>query len=118
MNSALGIGVRVGAVDAARAVLGHQDRRRADLQRAERCGGVGREVRVAGSGREDDDPPLLEMPDRPAADVRLRDLRDVECRLHPRLGAGAFERVLERERVHHGGEHSDVVGRRAVHALR
>ena len=112
------VGVRVGAVHAARTVLRHQDRLRPDLERAERRGRVGREVRVAGAGREDHDPPLLEVPDRPAADVRLGDVGDVERRLHARRRAGALERVLESQRVHHGGQHSHVVGGRAVHAFR
>ncbi len=32
--------------------------------------------------------------------------------------AGALERVLQREAVHHGGQHADVVAGRAVHPAR
>ena len=96
-------------------VLGHQDPLGVDLERAQRRGGVGREVRVAGSGREDHDPSLLEMADRATADVRLGDLADVERGEHPRVGAVSLERLLDRERVEHGREHPHVVAGRAVH---
>src|ERR687892_585343 len=52
-----------------------------------------------------------------AADVRLRDLRHGDRRLDPRVHAGALERVLERERVQEGRQHSRVVGRRPIHPL-
>ena len=94
----------------------HQDLG-ADLDGAQRGGGVGREVRVAGAGHEDHDAALLEVADGAAADVRLRDLvhrdraHDAGRRLRP------LDRVLERQAVHDGREHADVVARRAVHAL-
>ena len=73
-NVASGSVLRVAVVDALDAVLAHQDRLRPDLERAQRGGGVGREERVAGAGGEDHDAALLEVADRAAADVRLRDL--------------------------------------------
>ena len=66
---------RVGVQTPVDAVLAHQDRLRADLERAQGGGGVGGEERVAGAGGEDHHPALLQMADRPAADVRLGDLR-------------------------------------------
>ena len=110
--------LRVAVVDAPDPALRHQDRLRTDLERAQ-CGGrVGREERVAGAGREDDDPALLEVPHGAAADVRLGDLRDHERREDAGVGPPPLERVLERERVEDGGEHAGVVRRRAVHPLR
>ena len=98
--------LRVAVVDAPHAVLRHQDRLGADLERAQRGGRVGREERVAGAGREDHDAALLEVAHRPAADVRLGDLGDLERRQHARVGAAPLERVLQRERVEHGREHA------------
>ena len=84
-NVASGSVARVAVVDARDAVLRHQDRLGADLERPQRGGRVGREERVAGAGREDDDAALLEVPDRAAADVRLGDLAHVERRLDARV---------------------------------
>ena len=78
---------RVDAVDARVRAL--QDRLGADLGRAQRGGGVGREVRVAGAGREHDDPALLEVADRAQRDVRLGDLRHRDRGLHARRLADA-----------------------------
>ena len=74
MNSALGVDRGIGAVDALDAVLRHQDDLRVDLRGAQRGGGVGGEERVAGAGREDHHPPLLEVAHRAPADVGLGDL--------------------------------------------
>src|SRR6185312_3489819 len=46
----------------------------ADLDRAQRRGGIGREERIAGTGREDRDAPLFEVTDRTAADEVLAHL--------------------------------------------
>ena len=88
-----------------------------DLHRAQRRGGVGREVRVARPPGEDDHPPLLEVPHRAPADVRLGDLPDLDRGLHARRHVGLLERVLEREAVDHRREHPHVVALRAVHPL-
>ena len=87
-----------------------------DLERALRGDGVGREVRQAGAGAEDDDAALLEVALGAARDVRLGDLGHRDGGLHARLGAGLLEEVLQGERVHDGAEHAHVVGAAAVHA--
>ena len=109
--------LRVAVVDAPDPALRHQDRLGADLERAQGGGRVGREERVAGAGREDDDPALLEVPHGAASDVRLGDLRDLERRENAGVGPPPLERVLERERVEDGREHAGVVRRRPVHPL-
>src|SRR3954452_21362566 len=108
---------RVGGEDALDAVLGHEDRLRVDLARAQRRRGVGREERVAGAGREDHDAPLLEVAHRATADVGLGDLADVERRLHARVDLELLERVLQLQGVQDDREHPHVVRGRAVHAL-
>src|SRR3954466_1050658 len=115
----LGVGILagVGGEHALDAVLGHEDRLGVDLARAQRGGGVGREERVAGAGREDHDAPLLEVAHRAAADVGLRDLADVERRLHARVDLELLERVLQLQRVEDDREHPHVVRGRAVHPL-
>ncbi len=110
-NVAPRVELRIAVVDALHAVLRHQDRLGADLERPQRGGRVGREERVARAGGEDHDAALLEMAHRAPADVRLGDLRDRDRRLHPRVGAEALERVLQRERVQERREHAGVVRR-------
>ena len=90
---------RVAVEHARDAVLRHQDRLGADLERAQRRRGVGREERVAGAGGEDDDAALLEVAHGAAADVRLGDLLHLDRRQHARVGAVPLERLLHRERV-------------------
>ena len=58
------------------------------------------------------------MADRPPADVLLRDLGDLDRRLHARVRAGPLERVLQRKRVEQRREHARVVAGGAVHAFR
>ena len=58
------------------------------------------------------------MTQRLAADVGLGHLLDVQRRLHARFNAVVAAAVLQRHRVHHGGEHAHVVARGAVHAGR
>ena len=65
------VDVRIAVVDALDVVLRHQDRLRADLQRAQGGGGVGGEERIARAGREDDYAPLLEMADCASANFAL-----------------------------------------------
>src|SRR5581483_5773959 len=107
------VDARVAVVDPAHLVLRHQDRLGADLQGAERGRGVGREERVAGTGGEDHDAALLEVPDGAAANVRLGDLGDGDRREHARLGVSPLERVLHGERVQDARDHA---GRGALHA--
>ena len=90
----------------------------ADLERAERGRGVGREERVAGARSEDHDSPLLEVADRPPADVRLGDLAHGDRREDAGLRAEALERVLDRQAVEEGREHAGIVGGCAVHPFR
>ena len=74
------------------------------------------EKRIARAGREDHHPPLLQMPDRTAADVVLADLVNLQGRHDARVRALTFERVLHRQRVDDRGQHAHLVGRHAVHA--
>ncbi len=55
------------------------------------------------------------MPDGPAADVRLGHLMHLDGGHHARGHAGLFERVLQRQRVDHGGQHAHVIRRHAIH---
>lgn len=91
---------------------------RTDLHRPQRGRRVGGEVGVARPGREDHDPPLLEVPDRPAPNVGLGHLGHLDGGLNAGRSPTLLERVLQGQRVHHGGQHTHVVGRGAVHPLR
>src|SRR5690606_39992978 len=72
----VGVRARVRLVDAVDLVLGHEHHVRLDLEGPQGGGGVRREEGVAGAGREDDYPPLLEVTQGAAPDVRLGDLLD------------------------------------------
>ena len=52
-----------------------------------------------------------------AADVRLGDLGHRQGREHARLRPAPLQRILDGERVEHGGEHAGVVAGCAVHPL-
>ena len=89
-----------------------------ELARAQRSGGVGREVRVAGTCGENDDAALLHVADGATPDVGLGNFLHVDGALHAGEHAVALEGILQGERVHDRSEHADVVGLRAIHALR
>ena len=85
----VGVARRVAVVDALD-LGGLEERLGVDLHRAQGRGGVGREVRVAGAGGEDDDAPLLEVAHRAPADVGLGDLADLDGRHARASGRRAF----------------------------
>ncbi len=91
---------------------------RTDLHGPEGRRRVGREVRIPRPAGKNHDPPLLEMPDRPPPDVGLGHLGHLDGGLNAGRSPTLLERVLQGQRVHHGGQHPHVVGRGAVHPLR
>ncbi len=110
----VGVLLRVVVVDTVDA-LGHQHDLGRDLKCPLRGGGVGGEVRRAETGTEDDDPALLEVPDRSARYVRLGDLAHRDGGLNARLDPALLEEVLERQAVHDRAEHAHVVSPRTIH---
>ena len=56
------------------------------------------------------------MPHRPAPDVVLANLVDAQRRHDPGVGAQALQRILQRQRIDHGGEHAHVIGGHPIHA--
>ena len=107
---------RVHAVDARVRAL--QDRLGADLRGAQRGGRVGREVRVAGAGREHDDAGPSRGDGSRAAGCTAPRPATCDRGLHARRLVDGLQRVLQRERVDDGREHAHVVGAGAVHAAR
>jgi hypothetical protein len=105
----LGVGV-IDAVDARPL----EQRIAAHFGGAQRRCRVGREVRIPGPGREEDDPALFDVTKRAAADVGLRHTRHRNRRLDASVDAELLERALERDRVHHRGEHAHVIRAGAV----
>ena len=65
-----------------------------------------------------DHAPQLEVAQRPPSYVGLADRSDLDGAHDAHDETVVFEGVLQREGVLHGGDHADVVGRRAVHAPR
>src|SRR5690349_9898073 len=87
-----------------------EERLGADLQRALGRTGVGGEEGSTKTGPEDDDPPLLQVADRPAGNVRLGHLPHRDRGLDPGVHTELLEHVLQREAVDHRAEHAHVVG--------
>ena len=89
-----------------------------DLHRAQRGGRVGREVGIAGAGREDHGAALFEVADGAAPDERLGDGAHLDGRHHARHDALLLERVLQRQGVDDRRQHAHVVAGGAVHPAR
>src|SRR5262249_36134882 len=67
----------------------------ANFHRPKSGGGVGRKIRVSGSGREDHDVAALEVTDGASANVGLGNLANLDGGHHARGDARAFERILQ-----------------------
>src|SRR6185437_8414850 len=87
-----------------------EERLGADLQRALGRTGVGGEEGGTKAGPEDDYPPLFQVADRPAGNVRLGHLPHRDRGLDPGVHAEFLEHILQREAVDHRAEHAHVVG--------
>src|SRR5690606_26209076 len=88
-----------------------------DLHRSQGRRRVRREVGVARARREHHHVAAIQVADGAPADVRLRDLADLQGGHHPGAHPAALEGVLEREGVDDRGEHAHVVALGPVHAL-
>ena len=78
---------------------------------------VGGEIGIARARRADDDAALFHVANGATMNVGFAKLADVDGRKHARGAVHFFEGVLHRHRVHDGGQHADVVGVGAIHAL-
>src|SRR6202047_191259 len=107
---------RVGVVDAVH-FGGFEDGIGFDFHGAQRGGGIGREIRVAGASGKDDDASFFKMPDGAAPDEGLGYLVHLYGCLHAGEDVLFFESVLQRKRVDDGGQHAHVVGGDAIHVL-
>jgi tRNA dimethylallyltransferase len=81
-------------------------------------GRVGGEIGVARTCRKNHDTFLFQMPHGAAADIGLADLIHRNGRDDAGKDAQLFQRRLHRQRIHYGGQHSHIVGGRALHPLR
>ena len=104
----IAIVLRVGAIDAVD-IGGFQHRLGTELGCPQHGSSVRGEERIAGSPCQQHHPPLLDVAQGAAPFVALADLRHAKRRHGTSCQAGFFHRALERERVHHGGEHSHQV---------
>ena len=104
----IAIVLRVGAIDAVD-IGGFQHRLGTELGCPQHGSSVRGEERIAGSPCQQHHPPLLDVAQGAAPFVALADLRHAKRRHGSSCQAGFFHRALERERVHHGGEHSHQV---------
>lgn len=86
------------------------------LAGAECGGGIGREIRVAGAGDEDDHAAFFEVADGAAEDERFGDLVHRDGALDAGGDAELFETVHDRQAVDNRGQHAHVVAGRAVDA--
>ena len=88
----------------------------ADLARTKSRGGVGRKVRIARTGSEDDDVALGQMVDSAATNIGLADLVHLDSAHHAAGNIVVLEGILQGERVHNGCQHPHVVGLSTLHA--
>ena len=108
------VNMRAGAVDAVD-VLGEQNRIRADLGRAQHRRCVGRKIRAAAAGAEKHDLALFQMRNGALPRVVLGKGRHLDRRLHAHGNALLFHHIGHGKAVHHGRQHTHVVGARAGH---
>ena len=108
---------RISRIHPVDTLLAHQQHLCADLQGSLSGDGVGREVRHARTGAEDDNPTLLEMPLGAARDVRLGHLPHGDGGLDARLDANFLQKILQGKAVHDGAEHAHVVGPISLHSV-
>ena len=108
--------VRIGAVDAVDLGCLEQDVG-ADLDGAQRGGGVSGEERVPGSRRENHQPALLQVANSASRDERLCHLRHRYRALQPARDAELLDGVAQCQRVDDRREHAHVVGGDAVDAV-
>ena len=104
---------RVGVVNPVDA-RGFQDHVRLDFHGAQRGGGVGGKIRVAGARGENHHAAFFEVAHGAPADERLGDLMHFDRAQQARDDALLFERVLQRQAVDDRGQHAHVVARGAV----
>ena len=111
------VGLGIGAVDAIDlGALEHHVA--AHLGGAQDGTGVGREERVAGAAGEQHHTARLEVGERHALGEGFADGGHGKRRHHPGRHATGRERGIERQRVHHGGQHAHVIGADPVDAGR
>ena len=88
---------------------------RTDLQRAQGGGRVGGEDRVAGAAAEHDDLAAFQRGNGLVAREALGDLRHEGAGHDDGVHVLLAQRILDSQRVHNGGQHTDLVGVHAVH---
>src|SRR5215468_2084617 len=88
------------------------------ISRARIARRVGGEERLSDAGGEDDHAAFFEVADGAAADERLGDLAHLYRGDDAGEDVQLFERVLQRDGVHHRRHHSHVIGGGAVHSGR
>ena len=64
---------------------------------------------------ENHDPSFLQVPEGTATDKRLSHVFHLDGGENPSLHPGIFQRILQGERVDHGGQHSHIVGGVPIH---
>ncbi len=108
--------LRIGIIDAVyRCPL--EQRIALHLGGAERGARIGGEKRRPDASSEDHHPSFFEMAFGATADKGFAHAGHRNGGLDARVDADLLERVLHRERVHHGREHAHIVGGRALNPL-
>ncbi len=114
VHDRIGIPDRISIIDAIH--LGRlQDDIGLDLDGPQGRRRIGRKIGISRSRREDHDPSLFQMADRPSLDERFGNLLHLDGRLNAGHDAAVFEGALEGQAVDHGGQHPHVIGGGPVH---
>src|SRR6185295_5770761 len=88
-----------------------------DLERPKRGGRISCKERIPGPGCEYDNAAFFEMANRAAAYERLSYFAHFDRAHHSSESAVLFERILQRNRIEHGGQHPHVIGRGSIESL-
>ena len=87
-----------------------------NLASAKGRGGVGRKVRIARTGGEDNDVALGQVIDGATANIGLADLVHLDSTHHAAGNIVVLEGILQGKRVHDGRKHAHIIGLGALHA--
>ncbi len=74
-------------------------------------------VGVARAASDDHDAPFFHVPDGAQPDIGFGHLIHGDGRLDARRNADTLQRILQRQPVHHGGDHAHMIGGRLRHAV-
>src|SRR5690606_12268228 len=87
-----------------------------DLNSPQASGGICGKEGVSSTGTKNDHITIFEVTDGSTAVIVLNDTTHGNRGHHPSTNIGTFQRITQRQTIHHGGQHSHVVTSDPIHA--